>query len=285
MSSIPVRNISPTKAGQSEDPFNIRSIASLLNGKDLLHPLHRHNYYYMLFVRTGKGTHQIDFTDYPVTDYTCFLLRPGQVHQLELKSNCTGFIFQFSDEFIGELTTQQLQLLRSVFRKPFYPLNKTQAATLSPIFELMLAEFAEKNQLYADVIRMHLLSVTIQLFRYASDHTEHNPQKSINQERLEKFQHLLEKNIVRYKKTSDYANMMNLSQFQLNSITKTLLGLSCSDVINDYIVLEARRYLLATNNQISQIALELGFDDPAYFIRFFRKKTGMTPEAMRKTLQ
>ena len=55
--------------------------------------------------------------------------------------------------------------------------------------------------------------------------------------------------------------MLNLSTYQLNAITKTTLGKTCSDLINEYIILEAKRYLLATSNKVNQIAYHLGYED------------------------
>jgi AraC-like DNA-binding protein len=75
--------------------------------------------------------------------------------------------------------------------------------------------------------------------------------------------------------------MMNLSSYQLNAITKKTLGKTCSQLINEYILLEAKRYLLATSEQVNQIADHLGYEDVSYFIRFFKKNTGHSPEAFR----
>ena len=80
---------------------------------------------------------------------------------------------------------------------------------------------------------------------------------------------------------TQYADKINLTSYQLNANTKTTLQKTCSDLINDHIILEARRLLIATANQVNQIASLLGYEDPSYFIRFFKKHTGYSPEAFR----
>ena len=75
---------------------------------------------------------------------------------------------------------------------------------------------------------------------------------------------------------------MNLSPYQLNEITKSAVGKTASELINDHIILEAKRYLLATPNQIKDIADMLGYEDVSYFIRFFKKHTGHSPESFRR---
>jgi AraC-like DNA-binding protein len=75
---------------------------------------------------------------------------------------------------------------------------------------------------------------------------------------------------------------MNLSAYQLNEITKSSIGKTASELINEHIILEAKRYLLATAEQVKEIADHLGYEDPSYFIRFFKKQTGFSPDAFRQ---
>lgn len=92
---------------------------------------------------------------------------------------------------------------------------------------------------------------------------------------------MLERDFASRKQASQYADLLNLTAYQLNSITKKTLGKTCSEVINDHIILEAKRLLIATSNQVNQIADQLGYEDPSYFIRFFKKHTGISPDAFR----
>ncbi len=92
---------------------------------------------------------------------------------------------------------------------------------------------------------------------------------------------LLEIHITRHKSVSYYADAMSLSAYQLNAVTKATVGKTCSAVIDEYILLECKRQLLATTNTVSQIAQQLGYEDVSYFIRFFKKHTGYPPEAFR----
>ena len=79
----------------------------------------------------------------------------------------------------------------------------------------------------------------------------------------------------KHKSVSEYAALLNLSIYQLNSITKTSVGKTVSELINEQIVLEAKRYLLASSSQVKEIADQLGYEDPSYFVRFFKKQNGL----------
>ena len=96
---------------------------------------------------------------------------------------------------------------------------------------------------------------------------------------------LLESNVSTTKSVAAYADLVHLSPFQLNSITKTLVGKTVAVLIEDQVLLEAKRYLLATSNQVSQISFQLGYEDVSYFIRFFKKRTGQTPDTFRKNFR
>jgi AraC-like DNA-binding protein len=136
------------------------------------------------------------------------------------------------------------------------------------------------------VIKANLNIFFIELVRHRR--SKENLSAGTNQyshDKLQEFFDILESNVRSEKLVSYYADALNLSQFQLNSITRTLLGKSAATLIDDYIVLESKRNLLATSRQVSEIAYDLGYEDVSYFIRFFRKRTGYTPEAFRKNFR
>lgn len=87
MKEISVRQI---KEPDFSEGFSIRNIDTLLSEKDLVQELHRHNFFFALFLEKGEGEHSIDFIGYPVGDYSVFFMRPGQVHQLTLKQGSKG---------------------------------------------------------------------------------------------------------------------------------------------------------------------------------------------------
>ena len=96
---------------------------------------------------------------------------------------------------------------------------------------------------------------------------------------------LLEASVYAHKTVSHYTELMNLSSYQLNEITKATIDKTASELINDRIILEAKRNLLATPSQIKEIADYLGYEDVSYFIRFFKKQTGFSPEAFRHNFE
>ncbi|MEO6962897.1 MAG: helix-turn-helix transcriptional regulator [Puia sp.] len=287
MKYIPIRKIN----GYSKEPdflggFSIRDLQDLLGGKDLVHELHRHDFFFILAVRKGLGIHEIDFIPYNVHDNAVFMLRPGQVHKLELKKDCAGFLLEFAPTFYHPNETLSKQRLSRAVNKGFCTVEPARFKKLLAVLRGIFHEFTAKQEGYLEMIRANLDIFFIEFIRQHKSR-DANPKNTgaHAQDRFEDFLEQLEMNIASLKRVSQYANLLNLSAYQLNAITREKVGKPASALINERIILEAKRYLLATTNQVKEIADHLGYEDMSYFIRFFKKHAGLSPEAFRKNLQ
>jgi AraC family transcriptional activator of pobA len=285
MQKIPVRHINTAtaEAGLS-DNFSIREIGGLLKDEDMVQPLHRHDFYYLLALKDGSGEHSIDFIQHTINSSVVFFMRPGQVHQLTLEKGSTGYLIQFKDEFYFPKNTTAAGHLRKANSVDCYRLEQDVFTKLVALMAGIFEEFTAKKTNYEDVIKANLGILFIGLIRQ-QEHPASDKTTLYLQERLDKFLELLETNVFTHKQVSQYAEMLNLSVYQLNTIIKTALGKTCSEVINETIILEAKRCLLATSNQINQTAYRMGYEDVSYFIRFFKKQTGYSPEAFRNNFR
>ncbi len=287
MKVIPVRKINtnsnePIIAGR----FKIQSISNILNGKDLTHDLHRHDFFFILAIQNGKGNHEIDFTAYEVNNNSIFILRPGQVHQLQLKADSTGFLVEFDTAFYHPTDKLANQRLVKAGNKNICEFEAERFQKLQAILTNIYDEFTVKQDGYIEVIKANIDIFFIEFIRQSSNPNVNTKSNSnYAQERFEEFIGLTSSHISTHKQVSQYADLLNLSIYQLNSITKASVGKPASELINEQIVLEAKRYLLATPNQVKDIADHLGYEDISYFIRFFKKHTGYSPEAFRKNFK
>lgn len=285
MKSIPIRSIHTNTAPEA-GRFSIRRLQDIMKGSELLHDLHRHDFYFFLLVEKGKGVHEVDFHPYTINGGSFFLLRPGQVHRLSLKAGATGYLMEYDPAFYRPEGEDAVQRLRKVNTRNYLPLGAESLRILSPLFQRILDECTEKRTAFKDSIRYQLDMIYLELFRICSRESGRGSAPvSYMQERFEEFSELLEANCAEHKQVAFYTDKMNLSAYQLNEITKATTGKTVSALIDEHLQLEARRYLLATNNQVKEIADLLGFEDVSYFIRFFKRHTGQSPEAFRKNLK
>lgn len=283
MENLQIRAINPNPdEPEISKTFRIRKIEDILAGQDMNQPTHRHDFYFILILKKGKGNHVIDFTSYPIEDNCIFIMRPGQVHQLDLNASSTGYLMELNMEFYRVQDRGTGQALRKATTKNFCRLPDESFNKLHAVVEGIYQEYNKAEAGYNEIIRAQLDIFFIQFARNRESLSSLKTNGSTyEQERLEQFLELIENHYVSTKKVSDYADMLNLSSYQLSAITKGLLGKTPSELIDEHIILEAKRYLLGTADQVNQIAASLGYDDPSYFIRFFKKHSGSSPEAFR----
>ena len=287
MKTIPVRQIASAQRLQSgAGRFSVRSLQQVLNGKDLVHDLHKHDFYFVLAVLQGKGIHEIDFIQYPIHSHSIFILRPGQVHKLELTADSTGFLMEFDLSFYQPKNTLTEHRWKKALSKNYCDVDAARFRKLHTHLAAVFDEYSSKQEGYLEAITANLDLFFIEYIRQSLDPARIAKTRSgYIQERFEELARLLETNIASMKSVSQYADLLSLSSYQLNAITKAAVGKTVSDLINEQILLEAKRHLLATPNQIKEVADHLGYEDVSYFIRFFKKQTGQSPEAFRKNFK
>jgi AraC-like DNA-binding protein len=287
MKALPVRHIATSQALESGiGRFHVRSLQQVLNRKDLHTELHKHDFFFVLAVQKGKGLHEIDFNSYPVKDGSIFLVRPGQAHKLQLEAKASGYLMEFDLSFIQQKNFISEQRWKKAFRKNYCETESGKFAKLYAQLDSIYDEYIEKKEGYPEAILAYLNLFFLEYIR-ESDDPARMASATVNyaQERFEELSQLLEQNITGMKRVSQYAELLNLSPYQLNAITKAAVGKTVSELINEQIILEAKRHLLATSHQIKEIADQLGYEDHSYFIRFFKQQTGLSPDAFRKNFR
>lgn len=97
-----------------------------------------------------------------------------------------------------------------------------------------------------------------------------------------RFRSMVEDHYVEHWPVSRYAQALATSESRLDRICRTLAGHSAFEVVQNRVLLEARRRLVHVGAPVTALAYELGFEDPAYFCRFFKRHTGATPTQWRR---
>lgn len=280
MEKIPVRTLHTTAATAHPGSFCIRQISALTGGQDMIQELHRHDFYFMLVILKGSGIHEIDFTHYMVSAKSVFLMRPGQVHRLHLHAATTGYLLQFPASFYyPDQQPARLRLRQSAAVNAYHCASR-HWPPLQYALDTIWQEYNNRGEDYEEMIKVQLSVFFTGLNRMQERACR--PGNDYRQEQLESFLHLLETHISTHKQVGQYAAMLHLSAYQLSAITQTTLGKTPSALIREQVILEAKRLLLATSRQVTQVADELGYEDVSYFVRLFRKHTGYTPEVFRR---
>lgn len=248
---------------------------------------HRKDYYFFAFVEQGNSRHWIDFTSYTVKPGHFYFTIPQQIHLKEESKPVKGYIAGFTEEFLlleENRMLRQLPIIQNPADVHEIVLGAEEIVYIEDIMRKMAHEYktggAWQNQMLASWLRV----LIIYLSRI---YTEQFGQSKItpNQFLLKNFQELIGENHTQLHDVAAYANLLNLSPGYLNDQVKQQSGKTAISHIHSRLVVEAKRKLLHTDLSVKQIADELGFEDAAYFNRFFKRLTDSTPIAYRQQIR
>lgn len=250
---------------------------------------HRTNFYHVFLFDNCQPTHYVDFTPIKIEPYTLLFIDKDRVHQFDKLLNYQGQVLIFTDDFFCT-TKNDTQFLRSsilfndLADKPTIKLNKIDFEKYTNICqsiteELSLPDDNSKHILLKNLLHNFLLLADRE--KRKQGFTELKKGDDLDYTLL--FRDLLDDNYHKLKSVNDYAKLICISEKRLGQATSKVLGKSPKKIINDRILLEAKRLLVHSNLSIKKTGQELGFEDPAYFVRYFKKNTDDTPVEFRET--
>jgi AraC family transcriptional regulator, transcriptional activator of pobA len=264
---------------------DIRRLEVHLQNLEFVHFPHRHDFYNLLYITEGSGTHSIDYRTYPVVPNQLYFMAEGQVHSWELSPNSKGFTMFFTKDFYSvdetQLALHSLPFFNSLHNDPMLVFEPTLAPYIQHCFEEIMTEY-ETNLPYRDATIKSLLKlILIQSVRHYRL-PNHDTTSAYYMARIRIFEQLIELHHTKKKGVKEYAQLMHLSPNYLNSLCTKSIGKTAGDMIRERIVLEAKRLLLHSSMSVCEIAYHLGYEDCSYFIRLFKAATRNTPEQYRK---
>lgn len=282
-SDIPTRSL---PLNSPEDlPFKLVRIEEQLAHHEDAPYGDRHTFYLVMWVTTGTGTHMIDFTDYSIQADTIFCIAPGQVHQWKKEQDLTGYALAFTEDFLG-LRPGKINFLTdfTLFdpfdHQPVLYLSSQEEKKLQMILD-WLKQAYEIHEFGRTVLLQNLLQMFLIYLQRFSPKTPYPSLHTANQELTHQLQHLIEKHYLTHQTVQAYANLIGVTASHLTESVKTATGRAAGSYIRQRLSLEAKRMLVHTPNTIQQISRILGFKDPSYFSRFFKRETKYSPVDFR----
>ncbi|PQA58116.1 helix-turn-helix domain-containing protein [Siphonobacter curvatus] len=251
---------------------------------------HRHDYYVIIGVTSGRGNHNVDFQHYDVQPGSWWFLSPGQVHHMQMDGPHEGWVLSFEPDFfcISE-ANRELLINTGLFQnvldfKPYF-IPPEQLDLLEPYLQTLQGEYQQKRALREDMIRAWLQLFLIQASRTFADQlvTVSETSKSVCIAR--QFQDLVDRDFTRKTRVSEYADQLNITPSHLNDTVKKVTGQPASEHIKQRVVLEAKRRAFYGTTSAKEIAYELGFEDEAHFSKYFKANTGQTFTDYRKAIR
>ena len=283
------KNIKFKNQQNRNSQFDFLRLETLLKQEYLDHSpedLHRVEFFIIIFIEEGQGSHTIDFTDFKCTKGTLLTIRKEQIHKFIRSNNLKGTILLFTDEFLIRYL-EEIEALKTVFLfnellgSPKLQLSKLEFKHIHTIIKRIEEEYFEINDDNSmSILRSELHILITNLFRIKANKKNIDFEKKYLNKFIE-FQVLAEKNVLKTNKVLDYARMMGLSSKTLNTITRSIIHQSAKEFIDAICIKQIKRLLINTKLQIKEIAYQAGFEETTNFYKYFKRHTQSTPEQFR----
>jgi len=271
--------------------FDLIKLEDLFNREHIEHsPLQLHlvEFYIIILIEDGQGSHTIDFTNYQYQKNTLLTIRKDQLHKFIKNDSVKGTLLLFTDDFLVSYlekleAMKSLQIFNEILGVPKIQFSEKEAIEIFHLVRRIENEYFKVNDDYSlGIIRSELHILIAKLFRIKSKGNNIIRERKYLSEFIN-FQELVEKNATKYTKVQDYAKLIGLSTKTLNTITRTIVHKSAKDFIDDICTKQIKRLLINTELSVKEIAYTSGFEESTNFYKYFKRQTNLTPEQFRSS--
>lgn len=254
--------------------------------------IQRNNFFSLIWVTNGSGKVKADVSEYDFTENSLFSFAPYQPYMISADMPINGIAIYFHfDFFCIHKHHKDLELngvlYNNVFLPPFINVDAKASATFAMVCDQIKTEMQNpapaQYELLVTYLKILLITATRlkieqQSVKFATTNDKTEPFI------LQKLKDAIELNFRTKHSASEYANLLFISSKALAKITKSHFNKTISSLINERIIIEAKRELYLTNKTVKEIAYELGYEDEYYFSRFFKINADVSPQAYRATV-
>jgi AraC family transcriptional regulator, transcriptional activator of pobA len=245
---------------------------------------HRHDYHELIWIRAGSGQHMIDGAPLPIEESTVTIIGRGQVHVFEEGEDLHGAVLRLRDELLpGDSKRLPAGWLLSGRCGRSVPVPADRADQFEALLHALDDELRRPTGPESPRLVGHLLSVVLLwLERWYDASREEQPDPDEAQVRLlRSFIRVLERDHAEHHDVAHYADELRVPPATLSRALTQVTGRGTKELVLDRVMAEAARLLRFTDRNVQQVALQVGYDDPLYFSRAFKRHFGESPMAYR----
>jgi AraC family transcriptional activator of pobA len=270
--------------------FEIIPLTVLYRDKwDMITRSHRTAFYQIVWYRKGNPTHIVDFSPISIEDNVLLFLNKNTIHSFDAKNGIEGFVILFTETFFYQSDADANFLKTSILFNELWPVSIVQVAQQCSVFQNLLQLMENETKLakdtfHASILKDYLHSFLLQAERLRKRQILNEIRKSPEFDYVIMFRDLLEISYRKCRQVSYYAANLSVTEKRLNQASTKVLGKTPKQIINDRVILEAKRLLAHTNDSVKEIGYSIGFEEPTNFIKYFRKHNGFTPVEFRASL-
>lgn len=241
--------------------------------------------YTVLFISEGEGIYYADFASFPFKAPLILFSTPQQSIYIRETKKITFTALQFHGDFYciefhrNEVACNGL-LFNNIYLEPSINLTEKQHQLYKQIVKNLADELQHEEP--SEIV----LRAFLQLFLAKSSSIKMNSSERLElkkDKKMDLFKTLLEENFLTLHKPSDYASLLAVTPNNLTKQCNKRFNKTPTEMIQERLILEAKKHLHLTRLSIKEIAFALKFKDEYYFSRVFKKMTKISPQTFRKT--
>lgn len=247
------------------------------------------NLYRIVWVRGKSASFIIDTVPYQVNQNQMIFFTPH--NHVEVVSEDHELIsFSFNREFYcindhDHEVSCYGQLFYGSPEAPVITLCEEDQISFGRLMEVFKEEFIYKDHIQGQMLQTLLKRMLIKCSRLIKKKMENPEMPQSKLDLIRKFNVLVEQNFKEKHQVQDYAELLFKSPKTLSNLFKQFNDKSPLQVINDRLILEAKRQFTNTSKTIEELSYELGYSDAASFSKFFKKHVGLSPNHFKKSLE
>jgi AraC family transcriptional activator of pobA len=269
------------------DPLHIESIQSRSSKYLWKIGTHRHvGLAQCVYVTAGPVAIDLEGVHSQLAGPALCIIPAGTIHGFSFQRDTRGYVLTMElNRLIGGTSAVHRGPITALFGAPRIielTANPALAERSTRLFEVLIQEFNQPDVTALPVSGLLACSLLAVLASRSMLRVPQGPMGDHDFDRLSRFRELLEAHYREHWPVSRYAAELALSESSLNRLSSSLAGATAFEVVQQRLALEARRRLTYVAGPVTMIAAELGFKDPSYFCRFFRKHCGMSPSEFRR---
>lgn len=232
----------------------------------------------------GGAVHTVDFTQHHLGAGDILWVRAGQVHRWGAIADIDGHVALFTPHTIDLRTEDLLATLPSA-NQSHWTAEMLSDVVVGTAWTLLLACGTRTVPRAQEGLRLlsveHALSAVLLLLAIVGT-SDRPPGPARSHEAYRWFRDEIDRRFDTWHQVHDYASRLGYSTRTLNRLARGNTGLSAKQLIDERVVLEAKRLLSHGDEPVVDVAAQLGFDDPSNFSSYFQRHTGQTPGGFRR---
>ena len=280
----PIRRVRYLPPGPSVGDIEVNTLEGIRDrgGPDEFLTLQRLDFDLLVAVDTGSAAHTVDFTDCVLHPGDVLWVRAGQVHRWGAINDIEGTVVMFGPHTLDSHTGDRI---RAHLVRPgvHWAAAELKHSPVPHALDLLAASArgstAGPSDLRQGALQHALAALLIQLSLVGPSGIQ--PRAGPAHEAYGWFRDHLQEHFHEWHQVGDYADRLGYSARTLNRLARHNTGLTAKELIDERVVLEAKRQLSHGDGSVSEIAEALGFDDASNFSSYFRRQTQMAPGGFR----